>query len=37
MNYVFVYGTLMKDERNHHLINDEDFATMITRARESVK
>ena len=25
MNYVFVYGTLMKNERNHHLINDKDF------------
>ena len=25
MEYVFVYGTLMKNERNHHLINDDDF------------
>ena len=25
MHYVFVYGTLMKNERNHHLLNDNDF------------
>ena len=24
-NYVFTYGTLLKGERNHHLINDDDF------------
>lgn len=26
-NYVFTYGTLLKGERNHHLINDEDFVS----------
>ena len=25
MNYVFVYGTLMKNERNHYLLNDSEF------------
>ena len=24
-NYVFTYGTLLKGERNHHLLNDEDY------------
>ena len=24
-NYVFTYGTLLKGERNHHLINDNDY------------
>ena len=24
-NYVFTYGTLLKGERNHHLISDADF------------
>ena len=24
-NYVFTYGTLMKNERNHHLLNDNDY------------
>lgn len=24
-NYVFTYGTLMRDERNHHLLQDEDY------------
>lgn len=23
--YVFTYGTLMKGERNHHLISDDDY------------
>ena len=26
-NYVFTYGTLLKGERNHHLINDDDFVS----------
>ena len=24
-NYVFTYGTLLKGERNHHLLNDEEY------------
>ena len=24
-NYVFTYGTLLRGERNHHLISDRDF------------
>ena len=26
-NYVFTYGTLLKGERNHHLLNDDDFVS----------
>ena len=24
-HFVFVYGTLLKGERNHHLMDDKDF------------
>ena len=24
-NYVFLYGTILRDENNHHLIEDEEF------------
>ena len=26
-NYVFTYGTLLRGERNHYLINDADFVS----------
>ena len=29
-NYVFTYGTLLRGERNHHLISDEDFVCEAT-------
>ena len=25
MNYVFVYGTLLNDERNHYLLKDSEY------------
>ena len=29
-NYVFTYGTLLKGERNHHLIDDNDYVCDAT-------